>query len=111
MPRVVHIPSGTSWSFPSEPAPVSWNLPPGNNGGSITLEAVTAGSSPVNGEGVIFTVTLDGGPGAFYTSACMENGTDIVPVPPGTLTIDVTVVRGCNGGADPTDANVSGAGV
>lgn len=87
---------------------MTWALPVGNNGGNITLEAVTAGSSPVDGEGVIFDVSFDGVPS--YTSACMENGTDIVPVPPGTLLIEVTVVRGCNGGADPTDATVSGAG-
>ena len=102
------IPNATSWSFPSEPAPVSWVLPPGNNGGSITLEALTAGSSPVFGEGVIFSVFFDAV--LAYTSACMENGTDVVAVPIGTLAIDVTVVRGCNGGTDPTDANVSGAG-
>lgn len=87
---------------------MAWSLPVGNNGGNITLEAVTAGSSPVDGEGVIFSVDFDGV--LAYTSACMENGTDIVPVPPGTLTIDVTVVRGCNGGLDATTATVSGAG-
>lgn len=107
--RTLFYPDPVSWSFPPENAPVAWNLPVGNNGGSITLEAVTAGSSPVNGEGVIFSVEFDGV--LAYTSACMENGQDVVVVPPGTLTIDVTVVRGCNGGPDPTDATVAGAGV
>lgn len=107
--RTLFYPDPLSWSFPPEAAPVAWTLPVGNNGGNITLEAVTAGSSPVDGEGVVFTVDFDGVPA--YTSACMENGTDVVVVPPGTLTIDVTVVRGCNAGPDPTEAFVSGAGI
>lgn len=108
MPRVLFIPSALSWSFPEESAPVSWVLPPGNAGGSITLRAATSGSTPIDGDGVIFTVRFEGL--VVYTSACMENGTDIVAVPPGTLLIGVTFVRGCNGGSDTTNAFVSGAG-
>lgn len=106
--RTLFVPSGTSWSFPPESAPVAWNLPVGNNGGNITLTAATSGSTPINGDGVIFSVLFNGVPS--YTSACMTNGSDIVVVPPGTLTIGVTFVRGCNGGPDTTNATVSGAG-
>ena len=102
--RTLFVPASGSWSFPPEEAPVSWV--PGSDGGELTLDAVTDGSSPVDGEGVIFSVILDGI--LVYTSACMENGSDTVPVPPGTLTIEVTVVKGCNGGPDETRALVSG---
>lgn len=108
MPRTQMVPSSGSWSFPDQSPPVSWTLPAGSAGGDISLTAITQGSTPVDGEGVIFQVDVDGAP--FYTSACMETGVDIVAIPPGTLTIDVTVTRGCNGGPDVTDASVSGAG-
>ncbi len=107
MPRVQFVPSGSTWSFDPESAPVSWAIPAGAGGG-LTLSASTPGSTPVDGEGVIFSVSFNGVPS--YTSACMENGTDMVAVPPGTTQIDVTVARGCAGGAVPTTDTVSGAG-
>lgn len=109
MPLVQFVPSSTSWFFDPVATPTGViNLPVGNNGGNIYLDASTSGSPPVDGEGVIFSVEFDGIPS--YTSACMENGSDTVPVPPGTLTISVTSVSGCNGGFETTQATVSGAG-
>lgn len=77
---------------------------PGSDGGTVYLQAETLGSSPVNGEGVVFTVVINGG--VPYVSACMENGTDTVVVPPGSVSIEVTAVFGCNAGPDPTTATV-----
>jgi hypothetical protein len=105
---VLFSPNAGAWSFPSEAAPVFWNLPVGSRAGNITLVATTSGSTPINGDGVVFTVRFDGL--IVYTSACMTNGGDMVAVPPGTLTIQVTFVRGCNGGPDTTNPTVSGAG-
>lgn len=70
----------------------------------LYLEATTPGSTPVDGEGIIFTVVIDAG--APYDSPCMENGIDVVVIPPGTTSIEVTAVTGCNAGLDPTGGRV-----
>jgi hypothetical protein len=67
------------------------------------MQALTFGSTPVDGQGVIFTVSFDGL--VVYTSACMENGVDSFPVPPGTVLIEVTAAFGCNAGVDVTTAS------
>ncbi len=99
--RTLFIPAAGTWSFAPQEPPATWV--PGADGGIIYLEAVTDGSSPVDGDGVIFTVTLDGG--VPYVSACMENGQDTVIVPPGTVLIEITAAFGCNAGVDPTMAS------
>ncbi len=108
MPRVLFIPTATTWSFDEQAPPVAWTLPGGNGGGNINLGALTSGSTPLNPQGVIFSVSFDGV--LTYTSPCMTSGGVTVPVPPGTLTIDVTMATGCNGGTDVTSGSVSGAG-
>lgn len=102
--RTLFVPTATSWSFPPQSTPAAWALPVGNPGGTVYLQASTFGSTPVDGEGVTFEVSFDGV--LAYTSACMENGVDTVPVPPGTLTIDITSVNGCNAGPDVTTNSV-----
>lgn len=102
--RVLFVPASGSWSFAPQAPPASWAIPVGGDSGLLFLLATTAGSTPVNGEGVVFTVVLDGG--VPYVSACMENGQDVVVIPPGTTSIEVTAVKGCNAGPDTTDALV-----
>jgi hypothetical protein len=101
--RTLHVPASGSWSFPPQSPPATWV--PGADGGNVYLFAQTNGCSP-DGEGVIFTVVIDGG--APYNSACMENGVDVVPIPPGTVSIEITEVKGCNAGPDTTDTQVWG---
>lgn len=100
--RTLFVPAAGSWSFPPQSPPASWV--PGSDSGVLYLSATTVGSSPINGEGIIFTVVIDGG--APYNSPCMENGVDTVVIPPGTTSIEVTAVTGCNGGTDPTTGSV-----
>lgn len=100
--RTLFVPDAGSWSFPPQAPPASWT--PGADGGTIYLLAQTFGSTPVDGEGVIFTVVIDGG--APYVSACMENGLDTVVVPPGSTSIAITVATGCNAGPDTTTPTV-----
>lgn len=109
MDRVIFCPSAGTWSFgPIFAFPFAYVFPPGNPGGEITLSATTAGSTPVNGQGAQFTVSIDGGgPGA---GPCLENGSYTVTIPPGATTLDISVAKGCNGGPDTTDADVAGAG-
>lgn len=104
MPRVQHIPAAGSWSFPPQSAPATFTLPANADGGTLFLQATTPGSTPVDGDGVIFTVVIDGG--APYNSPCMEEGVDTVIIPPLSTTIEVTVVNGCNAGPSPTGTTV-----
>lgn len=108
MGRVLFVPSATTWSFDEQAPPFTWTLPAGNGGGNINLGALTSGSTPLDPQGIIFSVSFDGV--LSYTSACMTSGGVTVPVPPGTLSIGVTTATGCNGGVDITTGSVSGAG-
>jgi len=78
---------------------------PGGDPTGLTLTASTTGSSPSDGEGVIFRVFVDGL--LFYTSACMENGSDFVIIPVTAAIVTFSRTYGCNGGPDPTTGTVS----
>lgn len=105
MPQTLFVPSTGTWSFSPATPPVTWTLPAGAKAGTVFMQATTTGSAPVNGTGVIFSVLFDGV--LSYTSACMENGTDSVAVPPGVTTVSVSFVSGCHGGVTSTNASAS----
>lgn len=101
--RTLHVPSPTSWSLPPTAAPFTVPLPPDADPGNLIL---TAASDCENGEGIIFTVTLDGG--VPIVSPCLTDGTYVVPIPAGTVLIDVAVATGCNAGPCPTTGTGTG---
>lgn len=106
MPRVLFVPASGTWSFDTTTAlPVTWTLPAAAKAGTVYLTASTVGSTPINGTGVIFTVTIDGV--LAYTSACMENGSDSFPIPANTTTVTVAKTSGCHGGSDVTSGSSS----
>ncbi len=100
MPRVLFVPAAGSWSFDPQAPPVTWLLPANAHAGTVFMGATTPGSTPINGTGVIFTITIDGV--LAYTSACMETGTDSFPIPANSTSVAVAIASGCHGGSDVT---------
>lgn len=100
-------PSIGSWAFPEQSPPAAWTMPASAQAGSVLLRAETVSSTPVDPQGIIFQVFRNGV--LIYTSACMNTGSDIVPIAAGATSVDVTTATGCQGGPDITSGFVSGA--
>lgn len=109
MPRVNFIPPSTSWSFSvtRDQLPFSIAVPVGADPGEIVFLAMNGGgSTPIDPEGVVGHVSFDGDPD--IDTACLTVGSEAIPVPGGTLTIDISATFGCNAGPDETLLIVSG---
>lgn len=109
VPRVLMVPSAGSWSFSLSAAdlPVTITLPAGAKHGEVTFTATsTTGSTPIDPQGGIGTVVIDGG--APNNTACLQNGSESIAIPANSTTLAISTALGCHAGPDPTDIVVSG---
>ncbi len=108
MPRILYVPSPTSWAFAfgEGDLPQTFTLPAGADAGEVIFTASDGGGSPPDPEGVIGTVVIDGG--APIDTACLTVGSESIPIPALSTTVTVSVAKGCNAGPDPTIVEVSG---
>ncbi len=105
------VPSAGAWSFSIDASqlPFAFAFPTGAKAGDIIFTATSnSGSTPIDPEGVIGSVVIDGG--APLSTACLENGSESIAIPPGSATLVVSAVYGCGAGPDPTTLVVSGVG-
>ncbi len=106
MPGCIYIPAASSWSIPPTSVfPASFAVHAA--GGNVVCMASSPVSPPASLDGIVFHVVIDGG--APIDTACLVNGSEVVPIPPGSTTVAVTITRGCNGGGVAETPTVSGA--
>ncbi len=111
MPRVLMVPAAGAWSFAidADQLPFTFAFPAGSKAGGITFTAVNGGgSTPINPQGAIGTIVVDGG--APDSTACLTNGSQTLAVAPGATSVLISVAYGCNAGPDTTVVTVSGVG-
>lgn len=110
MPRVLYVPATGAWSFTVSSLPFTLVLPASAKAGVVTFAMVTTqvGSNPLDPQGAIGHLVVDGG--APTDTACINNGTEDIPVPALATTLTVSVTKGCTGGVDETFVTVSGVG-
>ncbi len=108
MPRVLYVPSPTTWAFAfiEGELPQTFTLPASAQAGEVTFTASNGPSSPDDPEGVIGHVVIDGG--APIDTACLTVGSESIPIPALSTTVTVSITKGCNGGTDATNVEVSG---
>ncbi len=110
MPRVLLIPAVGAWSFSFDEGqmPLTLTLPAGAFAGDVIFTASTTGDTPVDPQGAIGTVVIDGG--APQNTACLDNGSQAIAIPANTTTIALSIAKGCGAGVDPTTMTISGVG-
>ena len=110
MPRVLLVPAVGAWSFSFDEGqmPLTLSLPSGAFAGEVIFTATTYGDTPVDAQGAIGTVVIDGG--GPNNTACLENGSQSIAIPANSTTLALSIAKGCNAGPDATTMTISGVG-